>query len=819
MARFHECIASAKAQGALDDDEARLLASMYDEQLRANAGDHAKARDATVKVLDAEARRKEANARRQADKLAELAVVMDSYRRPTLRGSFVEDPNDVARAILDNKNNRMAGVVGVTNRRDGNMAYGMGQLNRYFEDVQRRSFSITGKRHGAVMLDNMVDEAFGRATGDAAARDFLGAWRKVFDEFVDMFNDAGGAIVKMKDYFPQNHHAVKLITAGKEQWIEFIRPRLDRSKMVDPLSGGPLSEARLLESLDVIYDRIVTDGASDMVADGRPIGRGALANQRQEHRFLVFRDADAWREYHSAFGDGDVFKVLMDHMSGLAKDVAALQELGQNPNLTVEWLKQVVTQETGKDHSKSIGALWTVVNGSQGVGSRAWADGMSAARNFLTAGSLGATTLTAIGSDPFVQGIARFMSGLPVLGYFRDQINQLFSGASRREVLQAGIIWQDMLQHTHRSLQNHNMLSGANVVFGTLADRVLTFSGLNAWTDAGQRAMAQAFMFEAAGHAGRTLDEIAKVDPRFARRLRGQGVRPDDWEIIRAARPQDLGEAGGMLGMMDVLESAPGNVRVREAAIRYAAALHAAAEEGVPRGTAHAQAMMGRDAAPGSPSGEITRTATQFLTFAVTLLSSQLRAAAWELSENGMARGGLFVAGSFTALTLGGIIGEQIREIYLNGRDARPLDAGLVTKGIARGGGLGGFGDFILGDYARGTSQIAGRGIGPVPNVVLEGLSIFAISNRINEDEINAGKRSVDLARRTIPFQNMWMFRPAMERLVWDRLHVLADPNAHRQWRQKERQLMRDYGQGVWWGRGEAEPRRAPDFSTVWQGN
>lgn len=63
----------------------------------------------------------------------------------------------------------------------------------------------------------------------------------------------------------------------------------------------------------------------------------------------------------------------------------------------------------------------------------------------------------------------------------------------------------------------------------------------------------------------------------------------------------------------------------------------------------------------------------------------------------------------------------------------------------------------------------------------------------------------------------MWQIKPVTDRLIWDRLTLLADPNAYRQWRTKERQLMRDEGQGTWWGRGEALPRRAPDFTTVWQ--
>jgi len=70
--------------------------------------------------------------------------------------------------------------------------------------------------------------------------------------------------------------------------------------MIDPLTGGKLTPARLQESFDAVFDRIVTDGAIDRVPSRQRTGRGALANQRQEHRFLQFKDAESWQAYSAA---------------------------------------------------------------------------------------------------------------------------------------------------------------------------------------------------------------------------------------------------------------------------------------------------------------------------------------------------------------------------------------------------------------------------------------------------------------------------------------------------------------------------------------
>ena len=65
----------------------------------------------------------------------------------------------------------------------------------------------------------------------------------------------------------------------------------------------------------------------------------------------------------------------------------------------------------------------------------------------------------------------------------------------------------------------------------------------------------------------------------------------------------------------------------------------------------------------------------------------------------------------------------------------------------------------------------------------------------------------------------MWWLRPASQRLLWDQIDWMADPQAHRAWRRAERKLENDEGQGTWWGRGEATPRRMPEFSNMWGGN
>src|SRR5690606_36460825 len=126
------------------------------------------------------------------------------------------------------------------------------------------------------------------------------------------------------------------------------RPRLDVDRMRDPLTGDALAPARLEQLLDAAFDAVTTDGWSKVKPRATAHGRGSLASQRAEHRVLHFKSADDWLAYDVEFGSGDPVRAVFDHINGMAKDIAALEVLGPNPNATVEWLKQIVQSEAAK---------------------------------------------------------------------------------------------------------------------------------------------------------------------------------------------------------------------------------------------------------------------------------------------------------------------------------------------------------------------------------------------------------------------------------------------------------------------------------------
>lgn len=830
---FRDCILSARDQGAVSEAEADELIARYEAHRKAHAGTanprgpEGAAKDALAKELSDEAARRERLASLTAAKAEQIRDFLDHYRDEKGRPDVVE----AVMGVLENRNNALIGTPSVVGRREALIGYAHHKLEEGLYAF-RRSFGL-GRRFNRARLENIVAEAFGEGTGDTAAKGFLTAWRSVADALVDRFNAAGGEIAKMADYFPQRHDARRLASAGPQAWADFTRAKLDIAKMTDPLTGGALTPGRLDEALKVVYRRIVTNGAIDREPAMARFGRGALANQRQEERFLQFKDARAWRDYAEAFGSTDIHAVMMDHIHGLAKDVAALEVLGPNPNAMVEWLKNIVDSEAAKAKvgdaslyrgllsTSSMGAihtptgrienLWNVVNGSTGVGNLNAADVMESVRNVTSAANLAGTALTAALGDPFQQRLARTFAGLPQMRFLAEIPKQMFLGSSKREIARAGIVFEDALDHLARDFKGLSWAARSKEATRYLPDRVFAWTGLTPWTRANRRTQAHGFMFEAGDRAGQTLTEIAKdgiEGERFARFLRGFGIDDATWDLVRSAKGMDHGEAGRLLRPIDVMHlTDPAGF---EAGLRYSEAIHAFVEEAVPQNTARVRSAMQGGTKKGTFVGELVRQPTSYMAYPVTMLMSLARATAHEggpLSK----RGAWFLGSAVLGLTVGGALITQMRALRRGEDFEDPRSTAFWLKSFVAGGGSAFFGDWMFADYQRGAADTLARAAGPVGSLVGDVLATVNPAGFAADKDVNRAARAVKLGQRYVPGQNMWWLKPVTERAVWDQLQLIADPKAAQAWRRKERELMKQ-GRGQWWHHGEVMPERMPAF-------
>lgn len=209
----------------------------------------------------------------------------------------------------------------------------------------RRSGGLLGNTETVKSLENVVRELFGENSKDPNARAMAKAWEKSAEMARQEFNEGGGAIGKLEGWgLTQSHQPDLLFKYGREKWVNrMMEPGvLNRERMVDNLTGKPLSDAELKESLTVVWGRITSDGFIDMDPSMTTMGKGALYKQHQDSRFIHFANADEWMKYAKEFGNPDFYASMISHLELMSRDVAAMQFFGPNPEALRNYTRQFV---------------------------------------------------------------------------------------------------------------------------------------------------------------------------------------------------------------------------------------------------------------------------------------------------------------------------------------------------------------------------------------------------------------------------------------------------------------------------------------------
>lgn len=334
-----DCIQRSQQAGEITLEEAQAIQRRFDQlfkQLRSASA----AKDSLARELETEAAEKKRRAL-----LTETARV--DRENDLLSHRNHKGQQDIAEAfVLMHENFGQGRMSDVEHRRLSILGQVHARLDDLLNEFRRGAIKGDLRRRGGQVkarLDNVVRELFGEGTGDEAAARLAQAWAEVSEDLRQRFNAAGGAIGKLEKWgLPQWHDQEALLSFGREAWIEHITPLLDRDRMRSALTGERLSDADLRDSLGVAWDRITSDGWIDREPSMQQFGKGPVFRQHADHRFLHFKNADAWLDYARNFGQGDPFASMMGHLATMARDIASMEHFGPNPEAMRNYLKQVV---------------------------------------------------------------------------------------------------------------------------------------------------------------------------------------------------------------------------------------------------------------------------------------------------------------------------------------------------------------------------------------------------------------------------------------------------------------------------------------------
>ena len=691
--------------------------------------------------------------------------------------------------------------LNVDKLREGVRAQAFGNMP---DAVTRLNLQKMGMKQDRKLAEDVVRALFGADDNELAGR--IG---KQFADTMEMlrlrFNAAGGDFPALDNYhLPQSHDSRLLNKVSEDEWVEFITPLIDRNKMIDNTTGNIMSEETLDRVLRESYETLRTNGLNKL-EPGKG-GKAALANKyATESRILHFKDADSWLAYNQRFGNGDVYKTMVDYVDNMANDIAFLEIYGPNPEKMKRYLVDELRKEAGlgrdeklKNKAKSqlhaFEVLWQDVSGETAVPVDARvAKVCSEIRAGLTSAQLGSAFLTQF-SDLTSNALTAKFNGLPATDLAKNYIRLMTSNKYRDFSIHIGLGAEEVTR-TLSSAARYAEGFFEQGKLGRLSNFIMQASLLERMTMASKKAFGLDF---AKAIADNSKTEFFKLNKGFKRAFERYGITEADWNVVRASAFDDFDGAR----YLNLRTLAAENLDV---ANKVQNMIMTERDFAVIDSNARTRSVMIGGSQAGTFWGEARRFFAMYKTFPITMLTHHM--SRMMSLDAATSRAG-YAAALFLPMTFMGYLTLQAKNI-VNGKKPLPADNWKTwISAAATGGACGILGDFLFSDESRtGNSMIANL-VGPGGSLVEDVWKITggAAKRALAGDDVAYPAEVLNFIRRYMPGNNLWYTKLALERLIFDQASLAIDPKARARFRRIERKFNKDYGTGYWWRPGEVWP-------------
>jgi hypothetical protein len=760
-----------------------------------------------------------------AQAAAELKEKAELGRRQAARQILVADAR--MKEATSHPDGMTAGVAAIAARDiTGKATYG---------NLEGRIEAIRGELHARVgtMLDayrtktlgltrdtlglrSFVAELYGETTGDGVARASAMEWNKVTEYVRARFNAAGGNIKRLEHWrMPRMWVPDKVKRIGQAEFTKDLHDAFASGelKIVDWETGDAVDALRRAEIISQSFETISTDGFNKFLP-GRT-SSAKLANARQERRAFEFTSAAAELRFNEKYGVGDagLFDMLVGHLDGMARDVAMLEKLGPNPEAMIRLLiEMAVKAADGWAPAYRLQNLFDHVTGAAtSPVSERFATFMRGTRAWLTSTHLGSAFLNAP-SDFATMHSTAALNGLSTTGMMSRYLSLMnpTNAADRLKAVRAGLIADAWSQRAY-AMQRQSLEEFGTGLPTLVAEVVLRGSGQNAHVQSAKWAFGLEFLDALADRAGKKLTDL---EPEFQRAMQRYGIDEPTWNTVRA---NTFTDEDGMVTIWPEHIASIGR-REQEAVSRIMEMVNSEARFASPEPDAVDRALTLGSTRPGTFIGEfLVRNTMLFKSFPVTMLTRHVMRGMGEIRAGDRGR---YMVGMVLGMTVMAAFSLQLRAL-LTGKDPRDvLDASFWGAAFLQGGGAG-----ILGDFLNSSLSRDGRGFietlaGPV-NGLYKDLAVMTVGNLPAafdpKKESHFGRELGRFVQRYTPGSTLWYSRLALDRLLWDRVHELLDPEWNSRARQIHRQAMKERNQEFFWGPNDGDlPSRGPNLRAAW---
>ena len=620
--------------------------------------------------------------------------------------------------------------------------------------------------------------------------------KKFQNDWRTRLNDLGANIAELDDWITRQWHntekmanaSKRLKTVGENRvaWREYIKPRLDIERTF-PDVGDP---GKVDEILDGIYNSLMANDHLKHGGTNSIYGTRNVANRLNASRVLHFKDATARHEYDLEFGEPSLKESVMAVLSNSARNIALMQELGTNPQATFEKALAIL-RKTYKDQDHKITKdlnfhifknEFSEIDGSiNGVGNAVMAKVGMTVRAIQTMGKLGFAAPTSIADLGQYMSTSNFQGRGFLHGLF-EAMGALFKTQDKAAMESLGV-----MSNSIHSFMGNKFGSSSDTwgTMGKLQNMFFKYNSLNRWISSLKSGMTIGL----ARHYGMLANtKWGSLKVRERNLLKLYGFDEGKWDMLRSIKTLDVEDRRYMTAEMvnEISDESIINYTgkklsqreirnfKRDLEMTWRNVLVDQAMHGTPEPDTAVRSIMNQGLRKGTGMGEVIRFIGQFKAFPVSIWK---KVVGRELKSYGPDDSGL---SRFTGLganlilaTMFGYIAMSVKDM-LKGRSPRdPSNPGVVKQALLQGGGLGIYGDFIVGnlknEYGGGKwDSIMGPTAGDISKII-------GIVENVNKPQ-KAGKKFLQFAEGNIPFLNMYYSKAAYDYLIGYQIKEMLDP-------------------------------------------
>lgn len=648
-------------------------------------------------------------------------------------------------------------------------------------------------------------EMLGVNTGLKQAKQIAQVLKSFQEEYRLRLNDLGANIGKLSDWITRTmHDADKMANASKRTkivednriaWREYTRERLDLKRSFPEVADI----IKVNKILDDIYDSLMTGDHMKHGGTNSVYGTRNVTNRLNSSRVLHFKDAVARHEYDIMFGEPSLKDSVTSVISNSARNIALMQVLGTNPQLTLEKILSLLRKKYKSSDPelnkqlvfKTFKNEFAELDGSiNAIGNNTMAKVGMFIRVLQSTGKLGFAGI-ASASD-----LAQYMTttnfqGRGLLTGLGEAMNALFKRQDKEAMEILGVMSNSVIGNMSNKYSSSFDTWGK---MGRLQNLFFKYNSLNWWVSSLKSGMTVGL----ARHYGMLADTVFNsLNIRERNLLKLYSIDEGKWNLLRSIKTLDVENkryltAEGVNELSDEAIKKYVGRSLSEREIRnfkkdleltWRNFLVDQAMHGTPEADASVRAFMNQGFEKGTGKGETIRFIGQFKQFPITIWKKIIGR---ELNSYGPDDSKFSTVSGLTSMiilgTMFGYIAMSAKDM-LKGRTPRdPTNPSTILEALSQGGGLGIYGDFLINEiqneYGNNVFETL---LGPTASDLNKLRDIVMNLN----DPAKAGKKFVQFAENNVPFLNLYYTKAAYDYLIGYQIKEFLDPGFFERMRQR----------------------------------